>query len=316
MNEGFLDVEGFGPEPAEGALVFGPSTLNDWLLCNYRVLFKNHPLHDNRSNEPPAFGTGMHALIEGTLRDGVAVYTPEEALEVWKTAMLENHYGAEDITEYAPENVLIQKAHELVRGHSSWVEKFWLPVGQHMDALIIEQRIERPLGRIRKEINDTQVDREVWISGAADFVATHPSGTGALGMDWKTAGRGWKRGKADSNTQHIIYGWLAEVLLDIPVVEGMYVVYNRQKEEWTWDDKRIILTPQMRQAALKMAWDAAVGMDAQIGVASPMTRGGFGDGRGWHCKPQYCPAWNACGFRHMIEDDWAQKEKPEEMRWE
>lgn len=309
MNDGFLDTVGFGDAPAEDALIFGPSTLNDWLLCNYRVLFKNHPLYDNRSNEPPAFGTGMHALIEGTLNDGVAAYNVDTALERWKEAMLTNHYGAEDITTYAPEAVLIQKAHELVRGHALWVERFWEPVGQHLDAHLIEVRIGAPLGRLPS-------GRQVWISGQADLVASHPTQQGAaLGIDWKTAGRGWKRGKAESNTQHIIYSWLAELLLDVPVVEAMYVVYDRQKEEWTWDDKRIMLTPQMRQAVLKMAWDAAVCMDAGVGVASPMTRGGFGDGRGWHCKPQYCPAWNACGFRHMIEDDVAQQEKPEEMTW-
>lgn len=307
MIPGFMDIEGFPAEPGDHDLVISPSSLNSWFLCNYRILYKDEDWFDNRSNEPPAWGTGMHRLIADHIRGVDPPKTAGVTMERWIDECLNHDIHPENIVDYADRAVLLRLAGEMLTGFELWVKDYWEPHGSRMETLILEERVTRPLGTLPN-------GRRVWVSGQADFVGKIGEGS-ALGVDWKTAGRGWKRGKAESNVQHTVYAWLAEKLIEERVVSSTYVVYNRQKSEWTWKDKIILLTPAMRDATLRSMWDMAVSIDAGTGVASPMTRGGFGDGRGWHCKPQYCGAWNGCEFKHMIDDDTAQLERPEEMRW-
>jgi len=307
---GFLNIagNGFGSEPAEDALIVGPSQLNNWWLCNYRELYRNEPWYDNSSSLQAAFGTGEHALIERFLTTGDRPAFSGEAMEIWIQAMLHHPKHPEDITKYADNVTLLTVAAEMLGAFELWLTSYWQEEGQHQPPLLTETTLRRPLGRLPN-------GREVWVEGTADRV-TALGETAAMGIDWKTGGKGWKRGKAESNVQHTVYGWLVEPMIQPHrVVQATYVVYDRQHQVWTWNDKRIMLTKDMTYAALRSMWDMARGLDAEIGTASPTTRGGFGDGRGWHCKAPWCPAWNGCPFKFVIQDKYSEEERPTQMRW-
>jgi hypothetical protein len=302
VDQGFLaDVA--GDKPSDEALIVRPSSWSSFQLCGYRVSLAGEDGFDNTSSEPMAWGTGVHKLnanriIFGDVADDMAS-SPAAVLGIWAQEMRDRSDG-EDIFTYATRSYLLGQATEMLSAHKLWVERFWLPVGQHLEVVAVEDTRIRPLGVLPS-------GRDVWIRGTADFV------TSTAVYDWKSAGRGWKRGKAESNIQHLIYAWLVEDLAEID--EAAYVVYNRQTAEWAWDDTTLPVTNEAIRTALHAMWDMAKQIDTGTTHASPLVRGGFGDGRGWHCSPKFCGAWSICPAKYLIADGKAGLPR-EKQKWE
>jgi hypothetical protein len=286
--DGFLSDVG-RDKPSEQAIIVRPSSYNSWALCGYRVLYSSDPGFDNTSSEAMAWGSGLHKLVNNHIVwSDVAdlTTTPEQALLIWAQEMA-SRKPSEDIFSYAGKSYLWTKAAEMIRAYELWVERFWLPLGRSLKVVAVEATTLKPLGMIG--------DRDVWVQGTADFV------TEGRVWDWKTAGRGWKKGKAEASAvQPLVYSWLVDD--QTPVEEATFVVYNRQDSTWTWDDTSFGVTEQLVTQALRSMWDMARSIDAGIAVATPMTTGGFGDGRSWACSAKYCGAWNICDYRFLIPD--------------
>lgn len=295
MPRGFL--ESTSDTPPEDALLVRPSSYSSYALCGYRLLLQDHPDYDPGSNEAPGFGTGMHALIEHFLLTG-EIPDADGVLTIWERVMADR---GEDLRSYAALPYLMELAVELKFGLMAWFNTFWLPVGSQLELLAVEERVMRGLGILPS-------GREVWVSGAPDLV------TPGQIIDFKTAVNGWKEGKSQSNMVQInTYAWLAEHHTDVTV--GIHQVYNRSKRTWSWDDTTLPISTDSKHLALLAMWDMARSLDQGIAVATPHSRGGFGDGRGWHCTPKFCGAWNACPFKGMIPDGRADEVRPP-IRWD
>jgi hypothetical protein len=283
VDRGFLAPVA-SDQPADDALVVRPSSWQGFQLCGYRVALSGEEGFDGTSSEPMAWGSGVHKLNANHILTGHGADGPAEAMQVWIEEMADK---GENILNYASSSYLLQQSQEMLAAHKLWIARFWEPVGQHLEVLTVEETRQRPLGVLPS-------GREVWIRGTADFV------TVAKVWDWKTAGRGWKRGKAESNIQHTIYAWLVEALT--AVSEAAYVVYNRQTAEWSWDDTTLPVTADSIAVALRAMYEMALQIDTGTATASPHVRGGFGDGRSWACSPKFCGAWNICPAKHLIQD--------------
>lgn len=287
-RSGFLGLD--ATEPSSDALIVRPSSHASFALCGYRVLYSKEEGFDNTSSEAMSWGTGVHKVINNHIvASDIAGLTDtvDGVLLVWAQEMADRE-DKEDIFSYASHSFLRGKAQEMLDAYHLWVERFWLPIGQHLEIVAVEATNLRPLGILPS-------GREAWVRGTADFI------TEGKVWDWKSSGRGWKKGKAEASaTQLLAYAWLAEAQTN--VTEGTFVVYDRSKRSWSWDETTFRVTePLIRQALLSL-WDLARAIDSGVAVATPMTTGGFGDGRGWHCSPKFCGAWSICSFRHMIPD--------------
>lgn len=271
-----------------------------------RVLLKDEEGFDDRSNEPPGWGTGMHGLISRFMLNGEVPGTASDVLAAWTKEMANRSTEvSEDITSYASSEVLLALAEEMRVGFVNWITQFWQTTGRHYETVAVEERVMRGLGVLPS-------GRDVWISGAPDWVFK-VTDEGQV-IDWKTAGRGWKKGKADSNAvQLLCYSWLSEHHVDVS--RGTFVVYDRSKGEWTWSDKSFQITPERTELALRSMWTMGEAIDSGHAVANPFATGGFGDGRGWHCSPKYCGAWNICEFKALPGDGKEIESRPATMTW-
>lgn len=285
--------------PPEGALIVRPSSYASWSLCAYRLLLQDHPLYDSGSNEPPGFGTWEHAVISEFIINGSIPESPEDTLAIGAKALAERE---EDIFSYASEEYLLKLAVEVKFAFMAWFNVYWKEVGSKLEVLAVEERVLRGLGVLPS-------GREVWMSGAPDLVVV-----GEID-DWKTASRGWKKGKAQANVVQIAsYAWLSEHRTQAWL--GRHVVYDRSKRTWTWEDTTIQLNPGVIRTSLRSMWDMARSLDAEVGVATPHSRGNsHTEGRSWHCTPAYCGAWNACDFRHLMPDGRGNEVRPP-IRWD
>jgi hypothetical protein len=291
--------------PSDDALFVRPSSFYNFGLCPLREVLRKQDGYDDRSNEAPGWGTGMHAIIAHFMETGEVPGTVQDVLDRWVDELLMRE-PSEDIGTYASLEALSVWAGEMKTGFDLWLEQFWLPQGQHEETIAAEETVMRPLGVLPN-------GRDVWIRGTPDRVLMVNDQVQI--QDWKTAGRGWKKGKADSNAVQLLsYAWLSEH--HGPVTRGTFVVYDRAKQEWTWSDKSFAIDADRIELGLRAMWSMAEQLDSGTAVANPFAMGGFGDGRGWHCKPKFCSAWNICDFKALPADGVHVEIRPREMSWE
>jgi hypothetical protein len=234
----------------------------------------------------------MHAAIDHFLQTG-DLLDRADIEPMWRAEMIER---GEDLSDYASPGLINELSADIHFGLMVWHNTFWLPYGSEQETLSAEVRILRGLGVLPN-------GREVWVSGQADRVVP-----GEI-QDWKTAGSGWKPAKAYENVVQIAtYAWLVEHLTD--ATRGAFVVYDWSKRTWSWAETTLMLSEGVKHSALLSLWDMAVSIEAGVAVATPHSRGSFGAGRGWHCSPKFCGAWNPCPFKGLIPDGKGDQVRP------
>jgi hypothetical protein len=119
-------------------------------------------------------------------------------------------------------------------------------------------------------------------------------------MDWKTAGRAWKEGKADYSIQASLYMALAKQELDVGIRKFSFWVFDRAKRVWS----RIPTDRTVKEinSALQTAYDYAYKLEVRAFTASPVVEEYGKKKRGWYCGVKYCPAWNICPVKYLDDN--------------
>jgi hypothetical protein len=270
--EGFMDFSFLGkrkswdvPTPAD--FIIRVSTVIDQELCQGRSIipallkWPSFP-----PNEPMMFGTVAHALIEAEIAGKPIPYVPD----LVKAALI-----LDGITGYEPAYVNQKFITSVLIARNKWVEQVMPGLEYEAGPYWVEARLHRPLGMVD--------GKPVWLRGTSDLA------TPTIIIDWKTAGKAWRKGRAEKSIQLPLYRSLVEWNHEVAPDLGSYVVYNRDKKEW--NSHLVPLTNDKVNGALLRAFVQARAAVRQEYTLSPA--GDFQE-RAWYCKPAFCNAWDAC----------------------
>ena len=238
-------------------------------LCPARLGYRDSEGYDGTPSEPMAFGSLVHELIDLFIKGDLDAR--KMSLQQVKTLftqllLADGHFLHELTNEYHVDRICM----EAQAAFTKWVQEWWLVAGNFRTTVATEKTRVRPLGMISKSV-------AVWVRGTPDLV--HETGLD----DWKTAGRGWDKGKAGTRIQAATYTWLEEDVLDLTEpIPFTYVVFNRQKAFWephvVWIDQDCV---NAAKSAL-MAWAKQI----KGGVFPPTPAAASGrPGRGWWSGP-------------------------------
>jgi hypothetical protein len=271
MPEGFMD---FGwlknrkswdvPTPAD--FIIRVSTVIDMELCQGRAVIPaalSWPPFP--PNEPMMFGTATHGVIEARLNG-----TTRSVRDIVKAALIQD-----GITGYQPAYVDNDFVFEVEKAGVKWEEQVMPGLEYEAGPYWIEARLHRPLGIVD--------GHPVWLRGTSDLA------TPVIIIDWKTAGKAWRKGRAEKSIQLPLYRSLVEWNHEVAPELGSYVVYDRSKRKW--DAHHVGLTNEKVNGALLRAFVQARDASRQEYTLSPA--GDFQE-RAWYCKPAFCDAWDAC----------------------
>lgn len=291
-----------GDTPADGAVFVRPSAHATWMLCQAAVAFTSHPQYDNTSSMQASRGTGVHLLNEMHIAFGTVFDSAEQTLDAWTAEMARRGEGFHDFTTPTRR---IEVAQEILTAHQKWVEQFWLPVGQHLDIISTERKMQMPLGVLPN-------GREVWLRGTADLVTAEPKV-----WDWKTSSTGWQTAKLNEITQHLSYAALVEHELEIQPREAAYVVYDFKSGTWSWSEFTVSFGRPQIDRVLREFFKMGAVLDADAAMASPAKRGAsWGqDGRGWWCSAKWCGAWDICDGKYLLDDGKATGVRDNSITW-
>lgn len=267
------------------------SWVNTASLCMSKHGLADHPLYDGTPSEAMSFGTIEHAVIADQLDrllNGKTFLPPQAAdiLALWRKIALEK--DGFELDRQAPFEVLRTLCLEVRDALVEWHATVWLGGLKHETIVAYEVELEKPIGRLPN-------GRQIILRGTPDVIRV-----GAL-SDWKTSGRYWEQGKADSQIQGPTYALLAEHNYPhVAPIEAMdYWVWNRSKG--TWDRVTQAITFDQMQAAQAAVLEWAGLDDAGFYPPTPGAAAGKA-GRGWWCSAKYCNAWDACSFKALITD--------------
>jgi len=250
-----------------------------------------HPDYDPTPSEAMSFGSLVHALIAqqiGLLGAGYDLNPPQPAaiLNLWQRLAVERDGFILD--RQAELGSLRKSALEARDALDAWYRAIWQPSLQHEDIIAHEVELEKLIGYLPS-------GRAVILRGTPDVVKTH-----ALD-DWKTSGRWFDQGKADTQIQGPTYAILAEHCYPkvAPIESMTYWVYNRSKGAWSPAVQTI--TKESKVALVATAMQFAAMREAGAYPPTPAANSGK-NGRNWHCSPKYCNAWNVCDYKGLIPD--------------
>lgn len=296
---GHLDGhEGNEPLWERGDLVISQSTIEKCFKCAAQLGYKDDPTVVDYPSEPITYGWVLHALIalalKGELTDfwiahpwlwGFANATFDQEIQ----RGYPQYEGQLDWFLGAKREAFLQG---LVQAMQSWLDEFQ-EVLEVLNVLAIEERRYRPLGRLGS--GDTE-DPIVWVAGSPDMV------TGGSIYDWKTANRPWAEGKGLVRIQGPLYVWLVEDLLGGLKADLHYFIWDRGKTK-AWDVQTVPVQEHNVEASKRVAWQYAQMIHRGVFPATPVREEWGKFKRGWHCSAKWCPAWNACDFKGMVQDD-------------
>ena len=289
-------LRAWGPEPAEGDFVTRQSTVSNMDLCGGR---NGLPLQHNLPDAPPSeamfSGTSIHLVVDHLIDNTMGIASP------WDLS--HDVFGDElQVLAQEKDNFRLRPCfssqgvwngwvdHILDMGHK-WLEQWGIPNWATIEqAIVREDKLYRPLG-IVYDYSTTKSTR-CWVSGHPDLA------TADMIVDWKTSSRNWQKGKAQGAVQDDIYAALVEWNFpNVTINQGLFVVGDRGKG--TWHEHPTLITQASKEAALDRA--LAHARDLLLGTWNLTPNDNFGK-RGWHCKPQFCGAWNVCTARKLGDE--------------
>lgn len=278
------------PTPPEGATIVRQSAINNMMLCPARQGYAQADGFVDAQSEPLVFGSTVHDIIADVLRG-----------ELSQLAAL----TSDTIINYANADLEAREAWSLVSlltppRLSDWVDE----VRECLNLWFVQVQPELKDMRI-ESVEETfymplDIKSNIWLQGTCDLMPFNADGE-RIGIDWKTAGRGWKDDKAATIMQAPLYTALAYERYMQFISEWYFCVYNRQKTQWDWIPRNVDAVQVA--AALKTALEFGKMMQHNIYPATPYPSGGFTDRRGWYCSAKFCGAWQICEYKGMLGDD-------------
>jgi hypothetical protein len=279
--------------PPDDVFIIRQSTIGQLQLCGMREYYRNHDGYVDYVSEPLLFGILFHAAVEQILLDDMSIIQVLDQDNLRMLAEVE-----ETNRQVAISN--LDKFHwdNLRAALVSWYDTLW-PSISSQELLVVEEKLYAPLSD------------KVWLQGSPDVITRAGSGS-VVGRDWKTAGRGWKPEKAEASLQPALYSYLVEQNYGYKVDEWVFHVFNRRAHDWEhhavggWDI----------DAAIQMALRYAEMLQNGLFVPNPTQYGSFSLKRAWYCSARFCPAWNVCEYKTIINDDKDIDElRTEELAW-
>lgn len=287
-------------QPRKNDIVIRQSDVESLTLCPARMGYRGVKGHDSAPSEPMAFGTLVHAMLDKHIETMAPIplgklLNAEYVRTLLVEVMLKDGHHPLSLTNTYH---IDQIAREAIYTYRQWIDQWWLPIGSNRQIISYEETKIKPLGMINKTT-------AVWVQGTADLVHT-------FGVDdWKTAGRGWDKGKSGTRIQAPTYVWLeAEHFHHLSRVPFTYVVYDRAKQ--VWSEHITYIEPANIDATLNAFMTWAKMIHREVYPPTPTAPTGR-PGRGWWCSAKFCGAWNICEYKGMLPDgaDLAKVRSPE-----
>jgi len=286
-------LRAWGPLPQEGDFVVRQSTFSNMDLCGGRTgLAQDLDLADAPPSEAMFGGTGIHLVIDNLIDNLFTPYSWMMNSVEFEDRLIElaqEKDGFDLRSRFSSGPVMRGWVEGLLDMGHKWLEQWGEPnLATIEQALVREDKLYRPLGLVI--VNGTS--RRCWVSGHPDLAT--PSEI----VDWKTSSRDWQKGKAQGQIQDDIYATLVEwAYPEAQINQGLFVVGDRSKG--TWREHHTLVTEASKKAALDRALNHC--RDLLMGTYNMTPLDNFGK-RGWHCKPQYCGAWDACTSRYLGDE--------------
>lgn len=264
---------------AENDTIIRQSTIGQLMLCEMRVGYRDTEGYLEPVGEKLSFGTFVHHLIEQHL---ILEDEPTELLVQmdWVNEILVDDYDWSIDQVDDPVGLFS----EIAVAYRTW-QKQILPKLKLDELVAVEETMFLYLGEGNKG--------NIFLQGSPDAVFQDHL------RDWKTAGRGWKKEKADVSIQASLYPALAKQTHDLKARKFTFDVYDRSKSVWT-------SFPVMRRvadidSALKTAYAAGLKVESGLYTAQPVPEASFNKKRGWYCSTKFCPAWNVCEYKYLAD---------------
>lgn len=246
-----------------------------------RVGYQDHEAYIKPVSEALTFGTLVHYLIEQDLRVGERRLDMLSNMSEWVEPILVEQY---DWSLSQVPNVP-QFLSEISVAYRTWATQV-LPRLNLKKLVALEPEMMTYLGEGRRG--------NIFLQGTADQVYS------TYLRDLKTARSGWKLEKAELSIQASLYPALVKDAFGISVQKFIFDVYNKSKSLWDSYERQ---TPvKVIDAALETAYRNGLKLEAGIFTAHPVPESSFSKKRGWYCSPKFCPAWNACTMKYLVDD--------------
>lgn len=302
-----LNFDGYGEKPEhpfrEGIdIELRQSTYSTMLFSPSRYGLSDMDGYRDLPSYAMMRGTLVHDLIEQHI-NGVP-YMQLIISDFIKERLVHlSHEDGFDVYGVADEPTIDQMVDEARQAFVTWHSSFWEPEGQYLDALMVEEKVWRPLGVI------PETGQGVWVHGTPDFVVSRDGIP--EGFDWKTASRGWSEAKFYSYVQWPFYTWLLQDAycpdLDL---NWTALVWDASKNKWDrfelpsenkygdW----IEMNPEYVEATMRNAWQMARCIAFDVYPAIPLsTHGPWGQVRPWYNRAAYNPAWDIDPFKYLLD---------------
>jgi len=187
-------------------------------------------------------------------------------------------------------------AHDVPRAEESfgWADE-WLPELINATVKWKEQTDPFQLSPMFVEERFTvsiydQDDLQIVLNGTPDLVETD----GKL-WDWKTAGYGWKPGKAEATIQNV-YRFMVDSA-GYTHRQINYMVWNRKDAKWTIHE--VFPSDEFLGSVVARIVEYGKMVAADVYPATPLQYKWGKPERGWYCSEQWCGAWHICPFKNL-----------------
>lgn len=282
-------------KPLERDFVIRQSHVQSMMLCQGRVAL---PVDLGWPALPPNeamfFGTVVHAAIEEFIAD-IDIHdddpwgwigNPDFYLQVADECAKTEGVALGTIVAYPAQR---QWSHEIMFAVNKWVEQVWLPWLVEFRILGQEREMFMPLGTFTPNADDEypHAKKKVWLKGTPDLWVRD------LLIDWKTAGSGWRPGKADGLIQDFLYAALIEYNTGEKLRAARFAVYDRAARRWDAHDTSF--TDEQIEAAKQQAYIQARALYRLEYSFNPYN--GYGK-RGWQCD--YCDVASECDAQRLV----------------
>jgi len=267
-------------------LVMRVSTVASADLCPGRVWWRSAPGYEDTPTPDMVWGSIVHALIEHQ------VLSPDDTLGASLTRQIARRVEMEEGLDFLIEDDMmggdryaawVDEALGLATEWRTWARRhLGFPIGGGL----AERRMMAPLCYLAD-------GGRVWLAGTADLILP---GNG-LGLDWKTANKGWPASRAAAQNQQHAYRFLAQEVYGVELDEWWFVVGNRAKG--TWEHYEVPASDDAMDGFLYRAEALAKMLLAGTPTFNPKGESGR---RAWWCSPTYCNAWGLCTARCLGDE--------------